>query len=159
MLFKNSEEYGLPKLNHSEITCEECHALKSMRRRTLDSTNRDPGVLDVIVTDVAGPFTPFLTGEKLMVTFRDVVSTYSEIQIIRHKSEVPQRLIHVVKKWERETGRKVKIIRLDRGGEYIGGSLDKWMMDEGIQHEFSNPYEPEQNGNAERLNRTLGEMA
>lgn len=67
--------------------------------------------------------------------------------------------MQVVKKWERQTNKKVKIVRSDRGGEYIGTTLEKWLKEEGIEHEFLNPYKPKQNRNAERLNRTLGEMA
>lgn len=94
-----------------------------------------------------------------MVTFRDVASTYSEVCIIKHKSEVPQRLMNTIKKWGRETALKIKIVRFDRGGEYMGANLDRWWKENGITHELSNPYEPKQNGVAERLNRTLGEMA
>lgn len=68
-------------------------------------------------------------------------------------------MMNIIRKWERQTNLKVKTIRTDRGGEYVSSTLAKWLANEGIKHEFSNPYEPEQNGNAERLNRTLGEMA
>lgn len=159
-LFKNHEEYGLPPLREiRERPCEDCMKCKSTRNRTLGRTNCEVGLLDIVVTDVAGPFSTCFTGEKLFVTFRDIATSYSEICIIKHKSEVAQRLMNVVKRWERATGRKVETIRSDRGGKYMGGNLEKWLKEEGISHEFSNPYEPEQNGNAERLNRTLGEMA
>lgn len=100
-----------------------------------------------------------MMGEKLIVTLRDVATGYSDIEVIKNKSEVSQKLMQTIKKWERKMNKKTKTIRSDRGGEYIGASLEKWLMDEGIKHEFSNPYKPEQNGNAERLNQTLGEMA
>lgn len=158
-LFRHHEEYGLPDVNNDNVKCEDCFKCKSTCDRILGSTNRTPRVMDIIVTDVAGPFTPCLTGEQLMVTFRDVASGFSEICIIKHKSDVAQRLMRVINKWERITGMKVKVVRSDRGGEYVSGELEKWLKDTGITHEFSNPHEPEQNGNAERLNRTLGEMA
>lgn len=158
-LFQKSAEYGLPDIKLSDVTCEDCLKCKSTRTRGLGSTGRDPTVMEVLVTDVAGQFTPCLTGEKLMVTFRDVASTYSEVHIIKTKSGVPQKLTQVVKKWERETDQQVKIIQSDRGGEYIGSTLDIWFKDKGITPEFSNPYEPEHNRVAERLNRTLGKMA
>lgn len=159
-LFKDNDEYGLPKLNGaSDVTCEHCLQCKSTRRRILSPTHREPRLLDVIVTDVAGPFMPCITGEKLIVTFRDVATSFSEICIIKQKSEVPARIMNIIKRWERETGVKTKTLRSDRGGEYIGATLETWLRQEGINHEFSNPHEPEQNGNAERLNRTLGDMA
>lgn len=158
-LFARNEEYGLPNIRPSEITCEDCLKCKSSRKRKLGSTNWDPAVWEVLVTVIAGLFTLCLSGEKLMVMFCDIALTYSDISIIKAKSEVPHKLMHVIKKWERETGRKIKIVRSDRGGEYIGAALDKWLRDKGITHELSNPYKPEQNGVAERLNCTLGEMA
>lgn len=158
-LFRKSEEYSLPDIKHCDVTCEDCYRCKSTRTRTLGSTNRAPTILEVLVTDVAGPFTPCLTGEQLKVTFWDVKLTYSEICIIKHKSEVHQRLVNIIRKWERCTGLKIKTVQSDRGGEYISHALDHWLKESGISHKFSNPHEPEQNGNAERLNRTLGEMA
>lgn len=159
-LFKQGSEYGLPRVvPQRDVTCEDCLKCKSTRSRTLGSTNRRHELMDVMVSDVAGPFSQCLTGEKLIVTFRDVATGYTEIEIIKNKSEVPQKLMQTIKKWERQTNKSIKIIRSDRGGEYIGAALEKWLKEEGIKHEFSNPYEPEQNGNAERLNRTLGEMA
>lgn len=124
-LFKSSEAYGLPNVKHCDVKCNDCYTCKSTRDRILGSTGREPKVLEMVVTDVAGPFTPCISGEQLMVTFRDVASTYSEICIIKHKSEVHQRLVNVVNKWERSAGVKIKAIRSDRGGEYISGALDK----------------------------------
>lgn len=155
-LFKGHESYGLPELIRSkDMTCEECLKCKSTRRIILGSKHCEPQLLDMIVSNVAGPFTPFLSGEKLVVNFGDVATSYSEIAIIKIKAQVLMKLMNVLKRWEKETGVKVKKIRTDRGGEYISGNLDRWLKSEGIQHKFSNPYEPEQNSNAERLNRTL----
>lgn len=122
-LFRHHEEYGLPDVNNDNVKCKDCFKCKSTRDRILGSTNRTPRVMDIIVTDVAGPFTPCLTGEQLMVTFRDVASGFSEICIIKHKSDVAQRLMRVINKWERITGMKVKVVRSDRGGEYVSGAL------------------------------------
>lgn len=159
-LFRNGGDYGLPNVTpRDDVICEHCLKCKSTRCRTLGPTNCEHQLLDVVVSDVTGPFSACLTGEKLIVTFRDVATGYTEIDIIKNKSEVPQKLMQLVRRWERQTEKKIKIVRSDRGGEYIGNTLEKWLKDEGIKHEFSNPYEPEQNGNAERLNRTLGEMA
>lgn len=52
-----------------------------------------------------------------MVTFRDVATGYTEIEIVKQTSEVGQKLVQVVKKWERQTGKKIKTVQSDRGGE------------------------------------------
>lgn len=69
-LFKKNTEYDLPHMNYSsEVTCEDCMQCKSTRRQVLGSTNCEPRLMDIIVTDVLGLFTPCVTGEKLIVTF------------------------------------------------------------------------------------------
>ena len=59
---------------------------------------------------------------------------------------------------ERCTGWKLKVLRSDNGGEYKSGEFDQYLKSEGIRHELTVPKSPQQNGVAERLNRTLGEM-
>ena len=67
------------------------------------------------------------------------------------------------KLWLTETARNstlgstVIAVRSDRGGEYIASALQSFLAEKGIQHQKSAPYSPEQNGKAERLNRTLEE--
>ena len=67
------------------------------------------------------------------------------------------------KKWkaivETETGLKVKCLRSDNGGEYIDGGFNEYCAAQGIRMEKTIPGTPQQNGVAERMNRTLNELA
>ena len=56
---------------------------------------------------------------------------------------------------ERETGRVLKTLRSDNGGEYTSSEFQLYLKKEGITHKFTVPRSPEQNGVAKRLNRTL----
>ncbi|KAM1046410.1 hypothetical protein ACFX13_026491 [Malus domestica] len=56
---------------------------------------------------------------------------------------------------ENQTGRKIKILRSDNGGEYTSDHFFKVCKEEGIVRHFSVRGTPQQNGVAERLNRTL----
>ncbi|CAI7897551.1 unnamed protein product [Closterium sp. NIES-53] len=58
---------------------------------------------------------------------------------------------------QRESGHKVKVIRTDNGGEFIGADSEAELKRKGIQHQLTLPYNPQQNGVAERFNRTLQE--
>ncbi|CAI7905238.1 unnamed protein product [Closterium sp. NIES-54] len=58
-----------------------------------------------------------------------------------------------------ESGHKVKVIRTDNGGEFIGADFEVVLKKKGIQHQLTVPYNPQQNGVAERFNRTLQEGA
>ena len=60
---------------------------------------------------------------------------------------------------ETQTGNKVKKITSDNSTEYQSNQMEKFIKDRGIVIEASNPYTPQQNGKAERMNRTLVEMA
>ena len=59
---------------------------------------------------------------------------------------------------ERSTVWKLKVLWSDNGGEYTSGEFVEYLMSEGIRHELTVPKSPQQNGVAERLNRTLVEM-
>jgi transposase InsO family protein len=53
---------------------------------------------------------------------------------------------------------KVKKIRSDNGTDFKNTQVEDFLHEEGIKHEFSAPYTPQQNGMAERKNRTLIKM-
>ena len=56
---------------------------------------------------------------------------------------------------ELQTGRRLKKLRSDNGGEYVSQEFESYCIDQGIHHEHTIPYSPQQNGVAERKNRTL----
>ena len=51
------------------------------------------------------------------------------------------------------------MIRSDNGSEFKNYTLNDWLSDEGIKHQYSAAYTPQQNGVAKRKNRTLMDMA
>lgn len=57
---------------------------------------------------------------------------------------------------ERQTGKKLKCIHTDNGGEYCG-PFDNYCKSQGIRHQKTPPKTPQLNGLAERMNRTLVE--
>jgi transposase InsO family protein len=54
-----------------------------------------------------------------------------------------------------ECGRKLRVLRTDNGGEFTAAEFAVYCADEGIQHHFSAPYTPQQNGIIERRNQTV----
>jgi hypothetical protein len=58
---------------------------------------------------------------------------------------------------ENQTERKIKILRLDNGGEYTSKEFNSFCIEEGIKREFTVPYNPQQNGVSERKIRTIVE--
>ncbi|CAI7835695.1 unnamed protein product, partial [Closterium sp. NIES-53] len=60
---------------------------------------------------------------------------------------------------QRESGHKVKVIRTENRGEFIGADFEAVLKKKGIHHQLIVPYNTLQNGVAERFNRTLQEGA
>ncbi|KAL0318763.1 UNVERIFIED_CONTAM: putative mitochondrial protein [Sesamum angustifolium] len=58
-----------------------------------------------------------------------------------------------------KSGRSIKVLRSDRGKEYNNSEFDKFCEEEGIEHQTTVSYNPQQNGVSERKNRTVMEMA
>jgi hypothetical protein len=60
---------------------------------------------------------------------------------------------------QNEFGLRIKKIRSDNRTEFKNSQIESFLEEEGIKHEFSSPYTPQQNGVVERKNRTLLDMA
>ena len=56
------------------------------------------------------------------------------------------------------TGTMIKVLRSDNGGEYRNTGMACFCKSKFIKPEYTMPYNPEQNGMAERMKRTLVEM-
>jgi transposase InsO family protein len=78
---------------------------------------------------------------------------------LQDKSETQEVLKKFLKRVENEFGAKVKKIRSDNSTKFKNTQVENFLDEEGIKHEFSAPYTPQQNGVAKRKNRTLIEMA
>ncbi|PLW22028.1 hypothetical protein PCASD_12473 [Puccinia coronata f. sp. avenae] len=156
-----SGQSGLPKvLTNKDFVCEDCLASKSKRLRGQQTSEEDKlHPMHTMVSDVLGPFLEGFSGVKYLVVFRNLVSTYSEGFLLKKKDEVCLNFQSYIERMERLTGKKLKRFRTDGGGEFMSTKFLGWLADKGIKHQHSMPYEPEQNGAAERLHRTVGEIA
>uniref|UniRef100_A0AAV1UKU7 Integrase catalytic domain-containing protein n=1 Tax=Peronospora matthiolae TaxID=2874970 RepID=A0AAV1UKU7_9STRA len=75
------------------------------------------------------------------------------------KSEVAAKFMEYAAMAETQTGKRVKYLQSDNGGEYKSDKLARFCAERGIQQRFTPPYTPQLNGVAERMNRTLVECA
>ena len=122
----------------------------------LSTVKRADHPLELIHSDVCGKIgTQSLGGGEYFVTFVDDHTRHVWVYILKHKSEVLQRFQEWKALVEKSSGRKVKTLRSDNGGEYTSAEFALYLTKEGIKHELTTPHTPQQNGVAERLNRTL----
>ena len=77
--------------------------------------------------------------------------------LLRSKDEVIESFIRYKNEVENQFGKRIKRIMSDMGARYIS-PFSEYCSNHGIIHETTAPYSPQQNGIAERKNRTLKEM-
>ena len=147
-----------------EGVCKPCIEGKHHRLQFPKSgtCKRADGLLDLVHTDVCGKVDEkSLGGMEYFVTFIDDRSRHVWSYPIQRKSDVFNKFVEWKTLVENLSGRKVrkiKTLRSDNGGEYTSTEFIDYLKKEGIRHEFTVPKTPEQNGVAERMNRTLLEV-
>lgn len=136
--------------------CEGCAHAKSHRLPfPKTAENRAKQVLERVHSDLCGPLPPSLIGSRYIVTFIDDASRYAHLYFVEHKNDtfgIFQQFQALV---ERQTGQSIKILRSDGGGEYVNHEMRNYLLKHGIHHETTTANTPQQNGVAERYNRTL----
>lgn len=157
----------LPPLDISNFDeCVDCIRGKFTRKNRKGS-NRSRELLEIIHTDICGPLRTTLCGNKYFITFIDDYSRFGYVYLMNEKSLSLEKFKIFKTEVENQCGTKIKIVRSDRGGEYYGrhgetgqymGPFAKYLEECGIISQYTMPGTPEQNGVAERRNRTLMDM-
>ena len=78
--------------------------------------------------------------------------------VLRWKFETFENFKEFKVEVENQLGKHIKAIRFDRGDEYLLGDFKDYLIQNGIVSQLTTPGTPQQNGVAERRNRTLLEM-
>ncbi|WVZ52663.1 hypothetical protein U9M48_003701 [Paspalum notatum var. saurae] len=95
--------------------------------------------------------------------FRHIVvddfSWFSWVFFMEFKDEVFGFVWDLVLRLRNESHKPMRAIRSDNSGEFRNSRFENFCRDLGLEHQFSSPYTPPQNGVVERKNRTLVEMA
>ncbi|GKB28169.1 retrovirus-related pol polyprotein from transposon TNT 1-94 [Tanacetum coccineum] len=151
---------GLPPIGQMKITCEAC--VKGKHHRVSfpkQSKWRSSEKLELIHSDLCGPITPPSNGQKrYLISFIDDFSRKTWIYFVVEKSEA----FHIFKEFkarvEKQSGSFIKCLRTDRGGEYNSTEFKEFCKEHGIKRQLTTAYTPQQNGVAERKNRTIMNM-
>ena len=148
-------------------TCLGCIKGKQTNKSSKGAKRSDTQ-LKIIHTDICGPFTTqCLNGQRYFITFIDDFTRYMYLYLLNDKSEALDAFKVYKAEVEKQSGLSIKIVRSDRGGEYYGrftdqgqrpGPFAKFLEENGIVAQYTTPGTPQQNGVAERRNRTLMDM-
>ncbi|GJZ65728.1 putative ribonuclease H-like domain-containing protein [Tanacetum coccineum] len=110
--------------------------------------------------DLFGPsFVSSLNHKWYCLVVTDDFSRFTWAFFLKSKDETGSILSNFIIEIENLKDLKVKIIRCDNRGEFKNREMDEFYTKKGIKREFSNARPPQQNGVAERRNRTLIEAA
>ena len=116
--------------------------------------------LELVHYDILGPIrTPSLGGKIYFLLFVDDYTRMMWLYILDKKSEVFSIFLKFQTLVERQSGRQIKTIRTNRGGEFIYTPFLEYCKEKRIKRQLTVWKTPQQNGVTERKNRTIAEMA
>ncbi|KAJ9554969.1 hypothetical protein OSB04_009583 [Centaurea solstitialis] len=139
--------------------CETCVRSKFTKKPFPSVKRRNTSLLELIHSDIC-ELNGILTrgGRRYFITFCDDSTRYLYVYLLKSKDEAFDAFKVYKAEVENQQEKRIKILRSDRGGEYFSREFDAFCEENGIKHERTSPFTPQQNGLAERKNRTLVEM-
>ena len=139
--------------------CQSCiHGKQHREPFPQKSFTRATEVLGLIHSDVHGPL-PVQTpqGHRYWITFIDDKSHFVHVYLMKTKDMALTAFKQYKALVENQTGLKIKALRDDKGGEYSSNDFASLTSTSGIFRQHTAPGTPQQNGVAERFNRTMEE--
>lgn len=151
---------GLPLLkfenDHFSVACG-CGKL-SKKGHTVVIENSISEPLELLHTNLCGTSdVESLHHKKYILVSFDDFTRFTWVFFLRLKFEMASELIDFIKGIEVLITLPGKRIRSDNGSEFTNGTIEKFLTEKGIDHNFPAPYTPQQNGVVERRNRALVE--
>lgn len=140
--------------------CDICLKGKQCRLPFQHIGTRASEPLELVHSDLCGPMeVESLAGSRYFFTLIDDFTHKVFIYCLKRKDQVYETFVNFKNFVENQSGKKIKILRTDNGGEYCNNVLRSFLQSAGIQHQLTVPYTPQQNGVAERMNRSIVEKA
>jgi hypothetical protein len=158
-LLKGEHILGLTIVHfEKDMVCSACQAGKQVGthhpHKNIMTTDRP---LELLHMDLFGPIAYIsIGGSKYCIVN---YSHFTWVFFLQEKSQTQEILKGFLRWAQNEFGLRIKKIRSDNETEFKNAQIEGFFEDEGIKHEFSSPYTPQQNGVVERKNRTLLDMA
>jgi transposase InsO family protein len=160
-LLKGDHVLGLTDICfEKDRPCAACQAGKQVgsthHSKNVVTTSRP---LELLHMDLFGPVAYLsIGGSKYGLVIVDDFSRFTWVFFLRDKSKTQGTLKRFLRRAQNEFELNVKI-RSDNESEFKNLQVEEFLEEEGIKHEFSAPYTPQQNGVVERKNMTLIDMA
>jgi transposase InsO family protein len=155
------EDLRIDNNSKPDPICVPCLSGKQHRAVHTTPTTRSDTLLHRISADLHGPIhTEALPYRALYwMPMVDEASGYVHVALLRKKSEALDAFQRFKAMAETQTGKRIKHLRDDKGGEFMSTAFEKLCETEGIIREHTIRSTPEQNGIVERVNRRISEGA
>jgi hypothetical protein len=123
--------------------CESCLIGKMMKAPFVGQSERASELLGLIHTDVCGPMNSTTRGGfQYFITFTDDMSRYGYIYLMRNKVESFEKFKEFQNEVQNNTGKTIKFLRSDRGGEYLSHEFSDHLKSCGIVPQLTPPGTP-----------------
>lgn len=152
---------GVGNIGDGDGLCEICVEGKQVKLPFHGTRKKATRPLERIHSDLCGPIAPTAyNGVRYFLTFLDDFSHFAVVYGLKEKSEVFEYFkVYEARVTNRFPDKKICNFRCDNGGEFVNRNMRELFAEKGIEYELTIPNTPENNGVAERLNRTLLEKA
>ena len=133
--------------------CESCLHGKMTKLPFIGHGERAMDLLALVHTDVCGPFDMPARGNFVyFITFIDDSSRYGYVYLMRYKFEAFEKFKKFKHEIEKQIEKPIKILRSDRGGEYLSQKFLDYLKKNGIVSQWTPSEIPQLNGISERRN-------
>jgi transposase InsO family protein len=147
-LLKGKHILGLTNVHfEKDMICSACQARKQVGvhhpHKNIMTTERP---LELLHMDLFGPIAYIsISGSKYCLVIMDDYSRFTWVFFVQEKSQTQETLKKFLRWAQNEFKLRIKKIRSDNGTKFNNSQIEGF-LDEGIKHEFSYPYTPQQNG-------------
>ncbi|PLW26249.1 hypothetical protein PCANC_26631 [Puccinia coronata f. sp. avenae] len=156
----------LGHLNHQylkqlipEAVEHECDICKQCKLRALPFSGNFKNVhqvLDAVHLDLVGPFpVQSPAGYMYFLTIVDQFSGFKSVKFLRSKGETFDKFVDFKNNAEKQTGKTLRMIISNGGGEFVNEKFSQMCSSEGIAQHITPAYTPQNNGMAERANQSI----
>ncbi|CAI7770390.1 unnamed protein product [Closterium sp. NIES-53] len=138
-------------------SCETCLTSKFSRFPFHSTVGQSSDPVELVHVDLVGPMKVKGDGGALYsMTMVDDDTRLTWSFPLAKKSDAAR---VIIEEWlpmvERESGKRVKAIRSDRSGKFLGAEFRSWLKRHDIKQQLTTSYTPQSNGVAERVNQTI----
>ena len=135
---------GMPVIKHAEQVYNTCIMTKQhWRPFPQQAKYRAQEQLELIHGDLCEPVTPTTPGvRRYFLLLVDDASRFMWAVLLPSKDAAADAIKHVQAATEKESGRKLWVLRTDNGGKFTVAEFADYCAGEGIRRHFSSPHSP-----------------